>query len=170
MASDIKANYSGKATLVPAAFFVQEKAKSFLSEVARIDASEPVLSVPVPAFDAVLVYSGGKAPEMLDVLDVLGRTKTGTKAGNKVRSREDNPVAVASYRMHVFTLAIRKGEKLLFCNMFEVPDFTSLEYHLFNVIYALGLSVQKTVIQFISPLSGEQKESLKKYCYNVVFK
>lgn len=165
MASDIKANYSGKATLVPAAFFVQEKAKELLSDVAVLEPGDEVRSTPVPAFDAVLVYTGKdeKLPEMYSVLEALSQMAEVDKHG------KDAPSAVASYRMHVLTLAVRMGEKLLFCNMFDVPDFTSVEYHVFNVLTSLGLNVQKTVLQFISPLSGEQKEALKKYFLEVNF-
>lgn len=149
--------FTPKCTLVPEAFFREEEARGLLADVVRLGESDPVASVPVPEYGAVMVYShaadGEQAaalPELYYVLRDLSRCE------------EYNKI-VASWRDGWLFLAIAQGKSLQLCNVFDAVDFTTAEYFIFLALKKLQLNPELSVIRFRTPLSPEDEMSLYRY-------
>lgn len=154
-------------TLVPAHFFNPVSARESLSEVVSLRADDEVKSVPVPQYDAVLVYaesasdrkiteseiSGGQStvrPEMFFLLKALPLC------------RDYNKI-IASYRDSVLYLAIAQGRSLLLCNSFEAVDFTTALYFIFLSMNSLQLNPEVSTICWRTQLSFQNETLLYKY-------
>lgn len=141
-------------TLVPSAFFSQEKARQYLEEVVRLDEAEPLSFVEVPSCDAVLVYSGDKRPPVYDMLMSL------------FKIREYNKVLFNIADGFLY-LVVAQGESLKLMNRFPAADFVTAEYFVFSSLKRLQMNPEITTIFSMMPLSQSQCVSLCSYFKNV---
>ena len=64
-------------------------------------------------------------------------------------------------------LAIAQGKKLMLCNSFQAPDFTTAEYFVFLAMKKLQLNPEMSSIYFRTRLTEEQEMSLYRYFRSV---
>lgn len=136
-------------TLVPSSLFSESAARQILSEVVPLEEAEPLSFVPLPSFDAVLVYSGPR-PRAYDMLLSL------------CKIRDYNKI-LASLDDGILSLVVAFGEEVAFCNSFPAADFVTAEYYIFCVMRKLQLNPEQSSIFFASPLSLEERLSLGAY-------
>ncbi len=168
--------FTPKVTLVPEQFHGEDACVMSLRDVADLADGDAVLSVPVPEFAAVLVYSN-------NIGETLSRAVSETvldKEGNKscplpemyymlrsVLSLPDYNKILASYMDGVLYLVIAQGRSLLLCNSYQAPDFTTAQYFIFLAMKNLQLNPEVSTICFRTPLSEEDEMSLYRYFKNV---
>ena len=168
--------FTPKVTLVPEQFHEDSISGASLRNVAELAAGDDVLSVPVPEFAAVLVYSN-------TIGETLSRAVSETvldKEGNKSRplpemyymlkavsGLPDYNKILASYMDGVLYLVVAQGRSLLLCNSFHAPDFTTAQYFIFLAMKNLQLNPEVSTITFCTPLSEEDEMSLYRYFKNV---
>ena len=168
--------FTPKVTLVPEQFHEDSISGASLRNVAELAAGDDVLSVPVPEFAAVLVYSN-------TIGETLSRAVSETvldKEGNKSRplpemyymlkavsGLPDYNKILASYMDGVLYLVVAQGRSLLLCNSFHAPDFTTAQYFIFLAMKNLQLNPEVSTITFRTPLSEEDEMSLYRYFKNV---
>ncbi len=168
--------FTPKFTLVPEQFNDHSDMVGMLAPVADVDSNDEVMTVSVPEFDAVLVYSN-------TIGETLSRAVSETvldKEGNKTRplpemyymlrsvlNLPDYNKILASYMDGVLYLVIAQGRSLLLCNSFQAPDFTTAQYFIFLAMKNLQLNPEVSTICFRTPLSEEDEMSLYRYFKNV---
>ena len=161
-----------KVALVPTQFYNQQSLRQSLAEVAAIDETDRVESVPVPEFGAVLLYSNSLGESLSstiarNVLDVAGNPAPVLPEMyyilRSLGSLSEYNKIVASYMDGWLHLAVAQGRSLLLCNSFKAVDFTTAEYFIFLVLSKLQLNPEQSVICFRTPLSQEQELSLYRY-------
>lgn len=179
-ASELQARYdeveisllTPKVALVPTQFYNQQSLGQSLAEVAAIDETDRVESVPVPEFGAVLLYSNSLGESLSstiarNVLDVAGNPAPVLPEMyyilRSLGSLSEYNKIVASYMDGWLHLAVAQGKSLMLCNVFEAADFTTAEYFIFLVLSKLQLNPEQSVICFRTPLSQEQELSLYRY-------
>ena len=148
-----------KCTLVPSHFFEPTSARAILGEVVVLKEDDVVKYVPVPQYDAVLVYavedeSLAANPEMYYVLQALPACAD----YNKI---------VASHKDGHLYLAIAQGGSLSLANVFAAPDFTTAEYYIFLAMKRLQLNPEVSTICMLSAIDAEDEMSLYRYFKSV---
>lgn len=137
-------------TLVPSELFSEESARSFLSEVVPLAEGEPLSFAEIPSHSVYLVYAGQTRPAVYDMIMSL------------VKVRDYNKI-IACLRDGVLYLVIAQGDKLVFCNSFNAPDFTTAEYYIFMVLKKFQINPEISTVNFASPLDQNQTVSLYRY-------
>ena len=143
-----------KCTLVPSNFFDENCAGEYLAQVFVEGPSEPVRSVPIPEYNAYLVWASdapeGEMPEMWHVLKGLGKCPD----YNKI---------LCSWDGAELCLAIAQGKTLLLANTYQAADFTTAEYWIFLALRSLQLNPEISTICLRSAISAEDEMSLYRY-------
>lgn len=142
--------------MVPTRYYDEKDPRCFISEVSVLDDDVKLSSVPIDAYDAVLVYEdrGAGAPKLYDLLKAAP-------------SCPDYAKILACYEDGVLSLVVAMGAELLLANVFDAPDFTTAEYFIFSVMKSLQLNPEVSVIRFMSILEEADKMSLYKYFSSV---
>ena len=166
-----------KVALVPDVFLEPSSARKSLAEVVRLRDDDFVETVPVPAFEATLVYSlsldeslsrvvaqtvlpvSGEPVRVLPEMYYLLRELDNVQEYNKI---------VASWHAGHLHLVIAQGKSLCLANVFEAPDFTTAEYFLFLGLKRLQLNPEVSTVHFRTPLDPESEMSLYRYFKAVV--
>ncbi|MBQ1617992.1 MAG: DUF3822 family protein [Bacteroidales bacterium] len=148
-----------KCTLVPSHFFEPASSREILGEVVVLDESDSVKYLPVPQYDAVLVYAvpgdGVTAPpELWRVLD-------------RLPACQDYNKILASHREGFLYLAIAQGKSLLLANVFPAGAFATAEYYIFLAMKSLQLNPEVSTICFMSELAPDDEMSLYRYFKSV---
>ena len=168
--------FTPKATLVPSQFFSSEVAQNLLSEVVSLKEDDVVESVPVPEYDAVLVYSNNIGQTLTRVVSETVLCTDGSKAHplpvmyhmlKALPSLPDYNKILAAYMDGVLYLALAQGKTLLLCNSFKAPDFTTAQYFIFLALKRLQLNPEMSAITFMTALDYEQEMSLYRYFRSV---
>ena len=168
--------FTPKCTLVPAQFHNPAGARAALTDVAYLSESDPVESVEVPEFGAVMIYSNSIGETLSRVVSETTLRTDGSKARplpelyymlRQLKSLDEYNKILASYMDGYLYLAIAQGKSLLLCNSFQAPDFTSAEYFIFLALKKLQLNPEVTTICFRTPLSEDQEMSLYRYFKSV---
>ena len=168
--------FTPKCALIPEKFFTPGSERELLSRTVQLEAGDSVLSVPVPQYAAVLLYSadssrglcdavlnsvrcGGMKPvEFLPEMFYILRDLSGIGEYNKI---------LASWVDGWLYLAIAQGKNLQLANVFRAADFTTAEYFIFTALKSLQLNPEMSVISFRTPLEAEQEMSLYRYFRSV---
>ncbi len=166
-----------KVALVPDVFLDPSSARKSLAEVVKLRDDDFVETVPVPAFEATLVYSlsldeslsrvisqtvipaSGEAVRVLPEMYYLLRELDHIQEYNKI---------VASWHAGHLHLVIAQGKSLCLANVFDAPDFTTAEYFLFLGLKRLQLNPEVSTVYFRTPLDQEAEMSLYRYFKAVV--
>ena len=168
--------FTPKASLVPTQFFSPEVAKKLLSEVVSLKDDEVVESVPVPEYNAVLVYSNNIGETLTRVVSETVLWTDGSKAHplpvmyhmlKALPGLPDYNKILAAYMDGVLYLALAQGATLLLCNSFKAPDFTTAQYFIFLALKRLQLNPEMSTITFMTSLDYEQEMSLYRYFRSV---
>ncbi len=168
--------FTPKASLVPTQFFSPEVAKKLLSEVVSLKDDEVVESVPVPEYNAVLVYSNNIGETLTRVVSETVLCTDGSKAHplpvmyhmlKALPGLPDYNKILAAYMDGVLYLALAQGATLLLCNSFKAPDFTTAQYFIFLALKRLQLNPEMSTITFMTSLDYEQEMSLYRYFRSV---
>ena len=166
-----------KFALVPQAFLAPGEEREALSEVADLDPTDPVSSIPLPAYGAKLVYSlavgetlskviaqsfpdaEGRPAQILPEMAFLLRDLQTLPEYNKI---------FASWADGRLYLAIAQGKSLQLASSYPAPDFTTAQYYLFLAIRQLQINPEASAIHFRTPLTAEDELSLYRYFKSVV--
>ena len=168
--------FTPKCALVPAQFHNPSAARAALEDVTYLSDSDPVDSVAVPEFAAVMIYSNAIGETLSKVISETTLRTDGTKAAplpelyfmlKQIPALTDYNKILASYMDGYLYLVVAQGKSLLLCNSFQAPDFTSAEYFIFMSLKKLQLNPEVTTICFRSPLSDDQEMSLYRYFKSV---
>ena len=168
--------FTPKSSLVPAQFFSPEVAHKLLSEVVSLKDDELVESVPVPEYNAVLVYSNNIGETLTRVVSETVLCTDGSKAHplpvmyhmlKALPGLPDYNKILAAYMDGVLYLALAQGATLLLCNSFKAPDFTTAQYFIFMALKRLQLNPEMSTITFMTSLDYEQEMSLYRYFRSV---
>jgi hypothetical protein len=144
--------------------------------VADIQDGDVALSVPVPEFAAVLVYSNAIGETLSRVISETVLDKDGNKSAplpemyymlRSVLDLPDYNKILASYMDGVLYLVIAQGRSLMLCNSYHAPDFTTAQYFVFLAMKNLQLNPEVSTICFRTPLSEDEEISLYRYFKNV---
>ena len=163
-------------TLIPENFHKPELSKEMLSEVADLPQGAVVEYVPVPEYNAVMLYSNNLGGTLHKVVSESVLRTDGTKAQplpelysmlKSLNGIQEYNRIVASYMDGVLYLVIAQGKTLLLCNTYSAPDFTTAEYFIFMVMKKLQLNPEMSSITFRTPLNEEQEMSLYRYFKSV---
>lgn len=138
-----------KFTLVPSAYFSEGNARELLSKVVLLDDGEPLSFVDVPAYKAVLIYSG-RRPEVYDMMMSLC----------KVNCYNKLIVALVDGFLH---MVVAQGDDLVFCNCFNAPDQTTAEYYIFMTLKRLQINPEISTIYFYSAVPQDTIVSFCRY-------
>ena len=135
-----------KYTLIPEGYFSEEAAASQLAQVVILEKSEPVKSLELPCYKAVLVYAGDDAAarciaDMLSAAAALDRY-------NKV---------VVHQGPEYVDIVIAAGDKLLLCNSYPAADPVTVQYFLFAALRQFQINPEVTTVHFF----GEADETVK---------
>lgn len=165
-----------KVTLVPAQFLRRGGERGMLSSVAELADGDAVMSVEVPEYAAVMLWSpspgeklagtlrdtvlrvDGSRAEILPELYWMLRSLSGIPQYNKI---------VASFDGSRLYLVIAEGKSLRLCNVFEAADFTTAEYWIFSAMKGLQLNPDVSDIFFRTPLTEDEEISLCSYFRSV---
>ena len=163
-------------TLIPENFHRPELSKEMLSEVADLPQGAVVEYVPVPEYNAVMLYSNNLGGTLHKVVSESVLRTDGTKAQplpelysmlKSLNGIQEYNRIVASYMDGVLYLVIAQGKTLLLCNTYSAPDFTTAEYFIFLAMKKLQLNPEMSTINFRTPLADEQEMSLYRYFKSV---
>ena len=163
-------------TLIPENFHKPELSKEMLSEVADLPQGAVVEYVPVPEYNAVMLYSNNLGGTLHKVVSESVLRTDGTKAQplpelysmlKSLNGIQEYNRIVASYMDGVLYLVIAQGKTLLLCNTYSAPDFTTAEYFIFLAMKKLQLNPEMSTINFRTPLADEQEMSLYRYFKSV---
>ena len=163
-------------TLIPENFHKPELSKEMLSEVADLPQGAVVEYVPVPEYNAVMLYSNNLGGTLHKVVSESVLRTDGTKAQplpelysmlKSLNGIQEYNRIVASYMDGVLYLVIAQGKTLLLCNTYSAPDFTTAEYFIFLAMKKLQLNPEMSTINFRTPLTDEQEMSLYRYFKSV---
>ena len=168
--------FTPKVTLVPEQFHDDSTSTEALRSVADIQDGDVALSVPVPEFAAVLVYSNAIGETLSRVISETVSDKEGNKSAplpemyymlRSVLDLPDYNKILASYMDGVLYLVIAQGRSLMLCNSYHAPDFTTAQYFVFLAMKNLQLNPEVSTICFRTPLSEDEEISLYRYFKNV---
>ena len=168
--------FTPKVTLVPEQFHDDSTSTEALRSVADIQDGDVALSVPVPEFAAVLVYSNAIGETLSRVISETVLDKDGNKSAplpemyymlRSVLDLPDYNKILASYMDGVLYLVIAQGRSLMLCNSYHAPDFTTAQYFVFLAMKNLQLNPEVSTICFRTPLSEDEEISLYRYFKNV---
>ncbi len=168
--------FTPKCTLVPAHFHHPLHIRQNLSEVVSLADSDPVDSVDVPEYAAVLLYSNSIGETLSKTMSETVLRLDGSKAAplpefyyilKQLTQLQDYNKILASYCDGWLYLVIAQGKSLLLCNSFQAPDFTTAEYFIFMALKKLQLNPEVSTISFRTDLTDEQEMSLYRYFKNV---
>ena len=168
--------FTPKVTLVPEQFHDDSTSTDALRSVADIQDGDVALSVPVPEFAAVLVYSNAIGETLSRVISETVSDKEGNKSAplpemyymlRSVLDLPDYNKILASYMDGVLYLVIAQGRSLMLCNSYHAPDFTTAQYFVFLAMKNLQLNPEVSTICFRTPLSEDEEISLYRYFKNV---
>ena len=163
-------------TLIPENFHKPVLSKEMLSEVADLPQGAVVEYVPVPEYNAVMLYSNNLGGTLHKVVSESVLRTDGTKAQplpelysmlKSLNGIQEYNRIVASYMDGVLYLVIAQGKTLLLCNTYSAPDFTTAEYFIFLAMKKLQLNPEMSTINFRTPLADEQEMSLYRYFKSV---
>ena len=149
----MKTASDSRITVVPEAFFVPEKARELLSEVASLGPEDEVKWLPLSSLGAVLVYSPSSQDETPELARLLESLKDNPQY-NKVH---------ASWKGGYLHLVLAQGKNLLLANVFQAPDFTTAQYFLFLAMKQFQLNPEVTTVYLGTPLGEEDEMSLYRY-------
>ena len=168
--------FTPKTTLVPEQFQDETSSGNMLRPVSELGDNDEVMSVRVPEFAAVLVYSNSIGETLSRAVSETVLDKDGNKTQplpelyymlRSVLNLPDYNKILASYMDGVLYLVIAQGRTLLLCNSFQAPDFTTAQYFVFLAMKNLQLNPEVSTITFRTPLSEEDEMSLYRYFKNV---
>ena len=157
-------------TLIPENFHKPELSKEMLSEVADLPQGAVVEYVPVPEYNAVMLYSNNLGGTLHKVVSESVLRTDGTKAQplpelysmlKSLNGIQEYNRIVASYMDGVLYLVIAQGKT------YSAPDFTTAEYFIFLAMKKLQLNPEMSTINFRTPLADEQEMSLYRYFKSV---
>ena len=163
-------------TLVPENFHRPDLSGDMLSEIMTLPESAVAEYVPVPEFNAVLVFSASIGGTLHKVVSESVLKADGTKSRllpemyhmlNAVHSLPEYNKIVASYMDGILYLVIAQGKTLLLCNTYAAQDFTTAQYFIFHAMKKLQVNPEISTICFRTPLDEEQQMSLYRYFKNV---
>lgn len=148
-----------KCTLVPAHFYNPASSRASLEEVVVLDASDVVMSVEVPWYDAYMLYAAPSQdtkalPELWHIVRELPRISD----YNKI---------ICSHKEGRLYLGIAQGGTLLLASSFEAPDFTTAEYYIFLALKQLQLNPEVSSIYLRNSIGPEDEMNLYRYFKNV---
>ncbi|MBQ2111883.1 MAG: DUF3822 family protein [Bacteroidales bacterium] len=168
--------FTPKVALIPSHFHHPLHSRTMLEDVVHLSESDPVESVPVPEYAAVLIYSNAIGETLSKVIsDTVLRTD-GSKVKplpelyfmlKQIPDLSDYNKILASYMDGVLYLAVAQGKSLLLCNSFQAPDFTTAQYFIFLTLKKLQLNPEVSTICFRTPLTEDQEMSLYRYFKSV---
>lgn len=168
--------FTPKVALIPSHFHHPLHSRTMLEDVVHLSESDPVESVPVPEFAAVLIYSNAIGESLSKVIsDTVLRTD-GSKVKplpelyfmlKQIPDLSDYNKILASYMDGFLYLAVAQGKSLLLCNSFQAPDFTTAQYFIFLALKKLQLNPEVSTICFRTPLTEDQEMSLYRYFKSV---
>ena len=168
--------FTPKVTLVPEQFHDESTCTVALGKVADIEDGDVAMSVPVPEFAAVLVYSNAIGETLSRVISETVLDNNGMKSTplpemyymlRSVLNLPDYNKILASYMDGVLYLVIAQGRSLMLCNSYHAPDFTTAQYFVFLAMKNLQLNPEVSTICFRTPLSEDEEISLYRYFKNV---
>lgn len=147
-------------TLVPSNFFDPDKARTALSQVVNLKEGSVVKHIPIPYYNAVLVYSIDEdslvsAAEIADML-------------LKLPSCEEYNKIIFSIKDEILYLAIAEGKSLQLANYYKVNDFISAQYYIFLAVKSLQINPELSTICAMSEISEEEEMSLYRYFKSVI--
>ncbi len=168
--------FTPKVALIPSHFHHPLHSRTMLEDVVHLSESDPVESVPVPEFAAVLIYSNAIGESLSKVIsDTVLRTD-GSKVKplpelyfmlKQIPDLSDYNKILASYMDGFLYLVVAQGKSLLLCNSFQAPDFTTAQYFIFLTLKKLQLNPEVSTICFRTPLTEDQEMSLYRYFKSV---
>ncbi len=162
------AGFCPRYTLVPAAWFDENKVRDYLdaafqpsegeirwnslpAELGVVEIWEPSSSRLTQFVCGILSAEEGKIfPEFHYMLT----------EGYHVESYNK---IIASYAEGRLYLVIFQGKNLMLCNSFEAADFTTAQYYIFMALKNLQLNPEASTIYFRTPLTAEEEMSLYHY-------
>jgi DNA-binding transcriptional LysR family regulator len=157
-------------------YYLTEEAMADYDFPRHIKSDDRVLSVPVPQFGAVMIYSDSIEDSLSEAISKTVLMKDGSQAsplpelyyvlGAVPGCGEYNKI-VASYRDGLLNLGIAQGRSLLLANCFHAPDFTSAEYFIFLALKKLQLNPEVSTICMRSLVGPEEEMSLYRYFKSV---
>ena len=168
--------FTPKVTLVPEQFHEEKNSDNSLRNVSDLAEGDAVLSVPVPEFAAVLIYSNSIGETLSRAVSETVLDKDANKSCplpemyymlRSVLTLPDYNKILASYMDGILYLVIAQGRSLLLCNSFHAPDFTTAQYFIFLAMKNLQLNPEVSTITFRTSLSEEDEMSLYRYFKNV---
>ena len=168
--------FTPKVTLVPEQFHEEKNSDNSLRNVSDLAEGDAVLSVPVPEFAAVLIYSNSIGETLSRAVSETVLDKDANKSCplpemyymlRSVLTLPDYNKIQASYMDGILYLVIAQGRSLLLCNSFHAPDFTTAQYFIFLAMKNLQLNPEVSTITFRTSLSEEDEMSLYRYFKNV---
>ncbi|MBQ0025336.1 MAG: DUF3822 family protein [Bacteroidales bacterium] len=145
-----------KYTLVPKEFFSEGYAAGFLASVTSLEEGSSVKNKELPAYKAVLVYTGedSRALEIERIVDALSRIDK----YNKV---------VVNIGGGVVDIALAEGRKLLLVNTFPAADDVTAQYFIFAALRQFQINPEVTTVYLYGESSDSIKEDLFRYFYSV---
>ena len=168
--------FTPKVTLVPEQFHEEKNSDNSLRNVSDLAEGDAVLSVPIPEFAAVLIYSNSIGETLSRAVSETVLDKDANKSCplpemyymlRSVLTLPDYNKILASYMDGILYLVIAQGRSLLLCNSFHAPDFTTAQYFIFLAMKNLQLNPEVSTITFRTSLSEEDEMSLYRYFKNV---
>lgn len=143
-------------TLVPEQFFTAADARRILSKVALLEKDDTVKNIELPAFKAVLVYTGADAAARV-IADMV-EAASGIDKYNKV---------VAHVADGTVDVVVAEGKKLLLVNSFPAADDVTAQYFIFASLRQFQMNPEVTTIYFKGEASDSIKEDLFRYFNSV---
>ena len=135
-----------KYTLIPEGYFSEETASSLLAQVVILEKSEPVKSLELPCYKAVLVYAGDDAPARC-IADMLAATAALDRYNKVVVHLGEDAVDIV----------VAAGDRLLLCNSFPARDEVTAQYFLFAALRQFQINPELTRVHFF----GEAGDAIK---------
>lgn len=135
-----------KYTLIPEGYFSEETAASLLAQVVILEKSEPVKSLELPCYKAVLVYAGD---------DAAARCLAGMVSAASELNRYNK--VVVHLGEDAVDIVVAAGDRLLLCNSFPARDEVTAQYFLFAALKPFQINPELTRVHFF----GEAGEGIK---------
>lgn len=145
-----------KYTLVPKDFFSPDSAASLLSSVAVLDGKDSVKNIELPAYKAVLIYTGEDASARIlaDMVEAASRIDKYNKVVARVADGE-------------VTVLVAEGRKLMILGSYPAPDDVTAQYYIFACLRQFQMNPEVSTIYFYGAASDSIKQDLFRYFNSV---
>lgn len=161
---------SGKSTLIPSKYYLDDGKREILSEITEIEENDEVMSLEIPSQKAVIVYAVDK--QLISM--ILSHYKNVRFYPiiylliDRISSINVNNRLLMTYAGGMVHIVAAEREKLLLANSYPASDIVTAEYFLLSVSKEVMFNPEHTKIHVFGNMGEADRKDLSKYFSGIV--